>query len=84
MNIATGEGETGFFAILEDAIPATSPADLQDLVVEKLGQAHRIEGVATLGHVGFRKWPLTVGGKVARHELRPAIETYLASAPVES
>ncbi|OAA80162.1 fatty-acid-CoA ligase [Akanthomyces lecanii RCEF 1005] len=78
VNITSSRGDAGIFAIFEDEILSNSPADIQDCVARKLGWAHRIEGAASLGAVGFQKWPLTQGGKIDYRRLRPAIEEYMA------
>jgi hypothetical protein len=84
VNITTSSGETGLYAVVEYCISATSPTGVKELVAQKLGHAYRIEGAASLGDIGFQKWPLTVGGKIAYHDLRSAIEMYLASESGES
>jgi hypothetical protein len=84
VNITLSSGDTGLFAVFDMAVPASSPIDIQELVAQKLGPAYRIEGAASLGELGFGKWPLTIGGKIAYHDLQAALETYMASEPAKS
>ncbi|EFR04827.1 fatty-acid-CoA ligase [Nannizzia gypsea CBS 118893] len=79
VNITTSNGDRGLFAVLEHAVPAPASAAVQELVAQKLGLEYRVEGAVSLNELGFEKWPLTSGEKVAYRDLRLAIEEFLTS-----
>lgn len=65
------------YVILDRLPENVTAADINETFLEMVGSGFSLGEVITLEELGMKAWPLTITGKVQRHQLQKAAVAYL-------